>query len=104
MSIKNAPTPFQIIKKGVVGTAIKKAKNKVIDVASDAMSFPARNKARKSIAKTNAYLEDKKLTREMKGVDSSDMDWRDPLFRARANVSNYETEYAQRMNPKFPRR
>ena len=64
MSIKNAPTPFQIIKKG----------------------------------------EGKKLTREMKGVDSSDMDYRDPLFRARANVSNYETEYAQRMNPKFPRR
>lgn len=77
---------------------IKKVKDKVIDVASDIMSAPARMKAKKAMVKADQDVADLKMVREMKSVDSSDMDWRDPLFRARANVSGlkYEAEYARK--------
>jgi len=77
---------------------VKKIKNKIIDVASDIMSAPARMKAKKAMIKADQDVADIKMVREMKGVDSSDMDWRDPLFRARANVSGlkYEAEYARK--------
>lgn len=71
---------------------------KVIDVASDIMSAPARMKAKKAMIKADQDVADIKMVREMKSVDSSNMDWRDPLFRARANVSGlkYEAEYARK--------
>lgn len=71
---------------------------KVVDVASDIMSAPARMKAKKAMIKADQDVADIKMVREMKSVDSSDMDWRDPLFRARANVSGlkYEAEYARK--------
>jgi hypothetical protein len=71
---------------------------KIIDVASDIMSAPARMKAKKAMIKADQDVADIKMVREMKSVDSSDMDWRDPLFRARANVSGlkYEAEYARK--------
>ena len=77
---------------------IKKAKDKIIDVASDIMSAPARMKAKKAMIKADQDVADIKMVREMKNVDSSDMDWRDPLFRARANVSGlkFEAEYANK--------
>jgi hypothetical protein len=77
---------------------IRKAKNKIIDITSDIMSAPARIKAKKSMLKADQDIADLKMVREMRGVDSSDMDWRDPLFRARANVSGlkYEAEYARK--------
>jgi hypothetical protein len=75
-----------------------KIMKKVIDVASDIMSAPARMKAKKAMIKADQDVADIKMVREMQGVDSSDMDWRDPLFRARANVSGlkYEAEYARK--------
>lgn len=77
---------------------ITKTKKKVIDVASDAMSFPARNKAKKVIAKNNAYLADKKLLKEVGNSEPYPNDYTHPVFRARANVSAYEAEYARRMS------
>ena len=62
------------------------------------MSAPARMKAKKAMIKADQDVADIKMVREMKNVDSSDMDWRDPLFRARANVSGlkFEAEYANK--------
>jgi hypothetical protein len=80
---------------------IKKAKHKVIDVTSDAISFPARRKANKEIAKSTQNVNDIKMVRKAKGVQDGG-DYRDPLFRARANVSNmsFEQEYAARRSGK----
>lgn len=77
---------------------IKKVKNVVVDKVSDLMAFPAIMRANSITAKTERDLADLRLVREMKGVDSSNMDWRDPLFRARANVAilKFENEYAQK--------
>lgn len=75
--------------------SLKAIKNKVIDKVSDVMSYPARRNAQKSMLKSDALLKDIKLTREMKGYDTSDKDWKDPVFRARTNVSNYKTEQMQ---------
>lgn len=66
---------------------IGKVKNKVIDKVSDMMSYPARRKAQKAMIKADNDVSDIKMVREMKSVDTSDRDWQDPLFRARANVS-----------------
>lgn len=74
---------------------IKKVKDKIIDVASDAMSYPARSKANKSIAKSNAITNDIKLVREAKGTEDGG-DYRDPLFRARANVAVFKVEQEQK--------
>lgn len=78
-----------------IKTIIKKAKNKIIDVASDAMSYPARSKATKSIAKSNAITNDLKLVREAKGTEDGG-DYRDPLFRARANVAVFKVEQEEK--------
>lgn len=75
---------------------IKKAKDKIIDVASDAMSFPARSKANKSIARDTAILDDIKLVQQAKGTEDGG-DYRDPLFRARVNVSNYKYDQEKKM-------
>lgn len=74
---------------------IKKAKNKVVDVASDIMSAPARIKSQMSVDKANSQIADLKMVRDMKHMEDSG-NWKDPLFRARANVSNmkFEREYA----------
>lgn len=74
---------------------IKKVKNKVIDVASDAMSYPARSKAKKEIAKSNAITNDIKLVNQAKGTQDGG-DYRDPLFRARANVAVFKVEQEQK--------
>lgn len=74
---------------------INKAKNKIIDVASDAMSYPARSKAAKSIAKSNAITKDIKLVNQTKGTEDGG-DYRDPLFRARANVAVFKVEQEQK--------
>lgn len=82
---------------------IKKAKAKVIDVTSDILSAPARAKAANQMKKADADVQDIKFVREAKGVQDGG-DYRDPLFRARANVSNlkttYEQDYAKKMSKK----
>lgn len=97
---------------------INKAKEKVIDVASDIISAPARFKASKSIAKSTRIFNDAKMVKDYKGKPDAG-DYTDPLFRARINnlhdkadmkekalkletakkvknkPSNYETDYAK---------
>lgn len=89
-----------------IKSKIKKVKGKVIDKTSDfiANNFMGGNKAKKEIAKVDSYIKDKNLVRETKGVELINDDYTDPIFRARANVSNFETEYAQKMNKKYPKR
>jgi hypothetical protein len=84
---------------------IQKAKKKIIDVASDMMSAPARIKAEAAKKKADQDVADIKLVRETKNVDTSDKDYRDPVFRARANVSNmkFEREYSKKMSGKSHR-
>lgn len=53
-------------------------------------------KAKKSIAKDNALVPVLKLANKTKNMDISDMDQRDPIFRARATMDNYASEYAKR--------
>ena len=79
---------------------LKAIKNKVIDKVSDVLSYPARRKAQKAILKSDAILKDIKTVRNSKGYDTSEKDWRDPIFRARANVSNFKTEQLQALRGK----
>lgn len=53
-------------------------------------------KSRKEIKKVDRDLPDLKLANQTKHLDTSDMDYRDPIFRARATMSRYEEEYAQK--------
>jgi hypothetical protein len=53
-------------------------------------------KANRSIARDNAVVPVLKLANATKNIDTSDMDQRDPIFRARATMSNYQSEYAKR--------
>jgi len=102
---------------------LKKAKNKVIDVASDIMSAPARMKANTQMKKNAQNDADLKLVKETKGVSMKGQDYHNPIFRARANVAvlkydaelerkkmankpqtkDYQTEYAKRMSGKSNR-
>lgn len=67
-------------------------KSKIVDVASDIMSYPARRKAQKQVLQSNNDLADVKMLRQARqnGITENDIaanrDWHDPLFRARANV------------------
>ena len=63
---------------------IQNIKNKVIDVASDVMSAPARMKANASIANSTRVFNDAKTVNQNKGKPDSG-DYTDPLFRARVN-------------------
>jgi hypothetical protein len=62
----------------------KKAKDKVIDVASDIMSAPARFSAAKKTAKADRIFNDAKMVKDFKGAPDAG-DASDPLFRARIN-------------------
>lgn len=114
MSIKNAPTPFQILKKGVVGTAMKKVKDKVIDKTSTGIAnvFMGGNKAKKQIKSANAYAKTLKAVNAIKGMPDSGYESvngkPDEAFRLRAtnasNQADYEMQYAKKMNPKYPTR
>jgi hypothetical protein len=53
-------------------------------------------KAKASIDEDNKVVPVLKLANATKNLDISDMDHRDPIFRARATMSNYQTEYAKR--------
>lgn len=61
--------------------------NKLINTVSDILSFPARRNAQKAINQANSDVADIKLVRQAKGTDTSDKNYTDPLFRARANVA-----------------
>ena len=74
---------------------MKNMKAKVIDKVSDAMSYPARRSAQKSMLKADSLVKDFKTVRENKGYDTSDKDYKDPVFKARANVSNFKAEQLQ---------
>lgn len=80
---------------------IKKIGSKVVDVASDVIAdnFMGARANRAKAAKSNALASDMQMVKKAKGAQDGG-DYRDPLFRARANVSNYETEYAMRMSGK----
>lgn len=86
---------------------IKKVKNKVLDKTSDIVADTVFGgaKAKREMKKIDDYIRDKKLVRETKGLEPyPNNDYSNPVFRARANVSNFETEYAQKMNKKYPKR
>lgn len=53
-------------------------------------------KAKKEIAKVDRDLPMLKLANASKHIDTSNMDWRDPIFRAKATMANYESEYAMK--------
>jgi hypothetical protein len=76
---------------------MKNLKKKIIDVTSDILSAYPRYKANKSIKKSNQMVEDIKLNRETKHYDLSDKDWKDPIFRARANVNGYKYDQEQKI-------
>lgn len=74
-------------------------KKKVIDKVSDVLSYPARNKARKSIEKSNELVKDIKLVRKTKDLIPYPFDdYSSEVFRARANVLGYK--YDQEQNSK----
>lgn len=73
---------FSGVKKGLV-----RAKDAVIDKVSDAISFPARRNAQKSMLKADQDLADVKMVRATRGTQPVPNDYRSPLFRARANVA-----------------
>ena len=82
---------------------INKAKNKVIDVASDIMSAPAQIKSKMIQDKTNAFAKNHSMVKQMKNVPDSGgatlpNGMPDTLFRARMNdissMADYEKEYA----------
>lgn len=53
-------------------------------------------RANASIARDNAIVPVLKLANKTKNLDLSDKDHRDPIFRARATMDNYQTEYARK--------
>lgn len=97
---------------------VKKVGEKVVDVASDVLSAPARIKANAQIKQSDRVYKDAKMVNDFKGKPDSG-DYTDPLFRARINnlhdkadaqekaaklevakkvnakPSNYETDYAK---------
>lgn len=74
---------------------IKKIGAKVIDVASDVMSAPARISAANSIAKSTRVFNDAKTVNDFKGKPDSG-DYTDPLFRARVNNINDKFDAEQK--------
>lgn len=74
---------------------IQKIKNKVIDVASDIMSAPARISAANKTAKADRIFQDAKTVRDNKGKPDSG-DYTDPLFRARVNNNNDKFDAEQK--------
>lgn len=73
-------------------------KDKIIDKTSTfiANKFMGGDKAKKQIAKVSRDLPDLKLANKTRNLDVSDSDYKNPIFRAKAKMSNYETEYAMR--------
>lgn len=89
-----------------ISNIIKKVANKVVDVTSDVLSAPARMNAAAAKTKADNDVAAIKTVRAMKGVPDKG-DQSDPLFRARAVVSNlktdnanYAADYAKKMSPK----
>lgn len=73
-------------------------KNKVTDITSDVMSYPARRSAQVAQAKANKDVSDIKMVRKAKGSEPIPNDYRSPLFRARANVSNLKSQQLEALN------
>ena len=73
-------------------------KSKIIDKTSTviANTFMGGNKAKKEIAKVTRDIPDLKLANATKHIDVSDRDHKDPIFRAKATMDNYQTEYARK--------
>jgi hypothetical protein len=71
-------------------------KNKLIEKVGDVLSYQARRMAQKSILKSNADIEDVRRVAQSRDVDTSDKDYRDPLFRARANVARMKVDQQKR--------
>lgn len=71
-------------------------KRGVIDKVSDVLSYPARRKAQKAILKADRDVRDIKMVREARNAEPIPNDYRSPLFRARANVSNLKYDADQR--------
>lgn len=73
-------------------------KDKIIDKTSTfiANKFMGGDKAKKEIAKVDRDLPMLKLANATKKIDVSDKDYRDPIFRAKATMANYETEYMRK--------
>ena len=69
---------------------------KIIDKTSDVLSFPARRKARNMIRRGSKLVEDLKIVRASKGAEPMTDDYRDPLFKARVNVSNAKFDIEER--------
>ncbi len=76
---------------------------KIINKTSDILSAPARAKAQLVKEKADQVVRDIKTVRAAKNIDLSDKNYKDPIFRARANVSNYENDYAKKMSGKSTR-
>jgi len=74
------------------GQSIERGVRKTQDTTSSILSAPARYKANKQIKASDSLLRDIKLERKTRGVDIGDANWKDPIFRARANVSNYKSD------------
>ena len=84
----------------VKGSPASKIKEKVIGATSDLLSYPARRKAQKAMIKSDQIAKDVKTLQDYKGYDTSDKDYRDPVFRAKANISNFKTEQMQALRSK----
>jgi len=79
----------KILNNKFVKKVMRPVGDKVIDKTSTfiANNFMGVNKAKKSIADSKQLVSDLKLVKKTKGYDTSDKDWRDPVFRARVNVA-----------------
>ena len=73
-------------------------KKKVIDTTSTAIAnnFMGGNQAKAQMASDDQLSKDMQLVKKTKGVSMAGKDYNDPIFRARANVSNFEAEYANK--------
>lgn len=79
---------------------ISRIAKKVQDVTADVMSAPIRYKVAKKMKKDDELYKDILLERETKHLDIGDADYTNPIFRARANVSNFKTKLEQNKNKK----
>lgn len=77
-----------------ISDLIRKAGKKIVDVTSDVLSAPARIAADNARVKANGQIAQIKMVRDMKNVPDKGNE-SDPLFRARASVSNMKTDALQ---------
>lgn len=77
----------------IINETVKKIKNKVVDTTSDVLADVVFGgaKAKREMKKSNDILPDLKLVNQAKGTQDGG-DYSDPLFRARARVSNFKVD------------